>query len=117
MDDALAVAPEELMARSGLPAPVAAAAHLLASLERARFDPEAPAPDPGAVRRAIEELPDDARQTLVLREVEGLSYAEIAESLSIPKGTVMSRLHHARRKVREALVAMGAVDSAGEVSA
>jgi RNA polymerase sigma-70 factor (ECF subfamily) len=63
--------------------------------------------------RAIEQLPDDARQTLLLREVEGLSYAEIAECLDVPKGTVMSRLHHARRRVREILVASGAVDADG----
>ncbi len=65
----------------------------------------------GFVADAIEQLPDDARQTLLLREVEGLSYAEIAKTLSIPKGTVMSRLHHARRRVREILLASGAVDS------
>jgi RNA polymerase sigma-70 factor (ECF subfamily) len=53
---------------------------------------------------AIDELPEAARETLVLREVEGLSYAEIAEALGIPKGTVMSRLHYARRRVREILV-------------
>ncbi len=57
--------------------------------------------------RAIEALPADARRTFVLREVDGLSYAEIAESLGIPKGTVMSRLHHARRRVRAALVEAG----------
>ncbi len=60
-----------------------------------------------AVRRAIEALPDDARQTLLLREVDGLSYSEIAESLGVPKGTVMSRLHHARRRVRALLVEQG----------
>ena len=61
------------------------------------------------VARAIETLPDDARQTLLLREVEGLSYAEIAKALSIKKGTVMSRLHYARRRVREVLLASGVV--------
>ena len=60
--------------------------------------------------RAIEALPDDARRTLVLREVDGLSYAQIAESLGIPKGTVMSRLHYARRRLRAVLVEAGAVD-------
>jgi RNA polymerase sigma-70 factor (ECF subfamily) len=65
------------------------------------------------VAGAIEQLPDDARQTLVLREIEGLSYAEIAECLGVPKGTVMSRLHHARRRVREILLASGAIDAAG----
>ncbi len=65
------------------------------------------------VRRAIEALPDDARQTLLLREVDGLSYSEIAESLGVPKGTVMSRLHHARRRVR-ALLAEQGVGEPGE---
>jgi RNA polymerase sigma-70 factor (ECF subfamily) len=54
-----------------------------------------------AMQRAIEQLPASARETLVLREVEGLSYAEIAQVLEIPKGTVMSRLHYARRRVQE----------------
>jgi RNA polymerase sigma-70 factor (ECF subfamily) len=67
-----------------------------------------------ALRKAIEQLPDDARQTLLLREVDGLSYAEIAEALEIPKGTVMSRLHHARRRLRGLLEADGSVDSEGE---
>jgi RNA polymerase sigma-70 factor, ECF subfamily len=63
-----------------------------------------------ALATAIESLPDEARRTLVLREVEGLSYEEIARALRIPKGTVMSRLHYARRRVRETLIANGAVD-------
>ncbi|HVN36681.1 MAG TPA: sigma-70 family RNA polymerase sigma factor [Myxococcota bacterium] len=57
-----------------------------------------------ALARAIERLPDEARRTLLLREVDGLSYSEIAKALGIPKGTVMSRLHHARRRVRQLLV-------------
>jgi RNA polymerase sigma-70 factor (ECF subfamily) len=56
-----------------------------------------------AVAKAITALPDAARETLILREVEGLSYSEIAEALDIPKGTVMSRLHYARRRVQELL--------------
>jgi len=63
-----------------------------------------------AVIRAVAELPEDARRTLLLREVDGLSYAEIARTLEIPKGTVMSRLHHARRRVREILIEAGAVE-------
>lgn len=62
-----------------------------------------------ALAKAIDALPDDAKRTLLLREVDGLSYAEIAKSLGIPKGTVMSRLHHARRRVRELLTEAGAV--------
>jgi RNA polymerase sigma-70 factor (ECF subfamily) len=66
-----------------------------------------------ALVAAIESLPDDARRTLVLREVDGLSYEEIAKALRIPKGTVMSRLHYARRRVRETLIANGAVEAGG----
>jgi len=57
--------------------------------------------------RAIEQLPEAARETLLLREVEGLSYAEIASALSIPKGTVMSRLFYARKQVQKLLVDAG----------
>jgi RNA polymerase sigma-70 factor (ECF subfamily) len=85
-------------------------------------DPEAPgAPEPalaleraelrGQLAAAIASLPEDARRTLELREVDGLSYQEIAEALGVPKGTVMSRLHYARRRVREALVAAGVVEA------
>jgi RNA polymerase sigma-70 factor (ECF subfamily) len=56
---------------------------------------------------AIGELPEPARATLLLREVDGLSYAEIAEAQGIPRGTVMSRLHYARRKLQLALRAAG----------
>ena len=66
------------------------------------------------IRRAIEELPDDARQTLLLREVDGLSYSEIAKSLGVPKGTVMSRLHHARRQLRALLSERGVQESGEE---
>ncbi|HSP16873.1 MAG TPA: sigma-70 family RNA polymerase sigma factor [Thermoanaerobaculia bacterium] len=59
--------------------------------------------DHGVVRRAIEELPVIFREVLLLSDVEEMSYREIAESLSIPIGTVTSRLLRARRKVREAL--------------
>jgi len=67
-----------------------------------------------ALRHAIEQLPDDARETLVMREIDGLSYAEIAQALEIPKGTVMSRLHHARKRLRTLLEASGVVDPTGE---
>ena len=56
---------------------------------------------------AIRALPEAARATLLLREVDGLSYAEIAEAQGIPRGTVMSRLHYARRKLQLALRAAG----------
>ncbi len=49
------------------------------------------------VRQALEELPLEFRETLVLRELEGLSYKEIADVAGIPLGTVMSRLARARK--------------------
>jgi RNA polymerase sigma-70 factor, ECF subfamily len=56
------------------------------------------------VRRAILALPDASRSVLVLREYGGLSYSEISNALSIPLGTVMSRLNSARNQLRQALV-------------
>ncbi len=52
---------------------------------------------------AIQELPAPQRAVIVLREVEGLSYEEIARTLNIRKGTVMSRLHYARQRMQEVL--------------
>jgi RNA polymerase sigma-70 factor (ECF subfamily) len=49
------------------------------------------------------------RAVVVLRELEGLSYEEIAETLQIPLGTVRSRLSRGRRALREALVADGRI--------
>jgi RNA polymerase sigma-70 factor (ECF subfamily) len=51
------------------------------------------------VAQGVQELPDPQREVLLLREVEGLSYEEIAERMRISKGTVMSRLHYARKKM------------------
>jgi RNA polymerase sigma-70 factor (ECF subfamily) len=61
------------------------------------------------VAAAVDRLGDAARETLLLREVEGLSYAEIADALGIPKGTVMSRLHYARQKLQRILLDEGVV--------
>jgi len=55
------------------------------------------------VRRAVRNLPPASRAALVLREYEQLSYAEIAEVLNVPLGTVMSRLHYARQSLKESL--------------
>jgi RNA polymerase sigma-70 factor (ECF subfamily) len=62
-----------------------------------------------AVRRALDQLPAASRAALVLREYEGLSYAEIADALGIPLGTVMSRLNYARSRLRELLMEAGEV--------
>ena len=58
------------------------------------------------VQRAIYNLPVHYRETLLLCEVEEISYQEIASILSIPTGTVMSRLARARKAVRESLVSV-----------
>ena len=55
------------------------------------------------LRVAISELTPEHRAVILLREVEGLSYAEISEVLDCPKGTVMSRLHYARRQMQARL--------------
>ena len=55
------------------------------------------------LRRAIAELPDHQREALELRLSDELSYEEIAAVLEIPVGTVRSRLHHAVRRLREAM--------------
>jgi RNA polymerase sigma-70 factor, ECF subfamily len=56
-----------------------------------------------ALAQAIAELPVEFREIVVLRDVQGLSYAEIAEVVGIPIGTVMSRLSRARQRLQRAL--------------
>jgi RNA polymerase sigma-70 factor (ECF subfamily) len=56
-----------------------------------------------AVNRAIQRLPEDLRTAIVLRELEGLSYEEIAASMNCPIGTVRSRIFRAREAVAEEL--------------
>lgn len=51
------------------------------------------------VSEGVQQLPDGQREVLLLREVDGLSYEEIAQHMRISKGTVMSRLHYARKKL------------------
>jgi RNA polymerase sigma-70 factor (ECF subfamily) len=55
------------------------------------------------VRNALEQLPEDFRQPLVLREIDGLSYEEIGSILDIPLGTVRSRIFRARQELLEKL--------------
>jgi len=57
----------------------------------------------GKIQEALSQLPEKHRTILVLRELEGLSYEELAERLGIHKGTVMSRLFHARKKMQALL--------------
>jgi RNA polymerase sigma-70 factor (ECF subfamily) len=56
-----------------------------------------------ALGRAIAELPEDRRIVVVLRDIEGLSYEEIAQVLELELGTVRSRLHRARTELKEKL--------------
>ncbi|MCA9517835.1 MAG: sigma-70 family RNA polymerase sigma factor [Myxococcales bacterium] len=53
---------------------------------------------------ALDTLSEDHREILLLREVDGLSYEELAETLGIAKGTVMSRLFHARKNFQKSLM-------------
>ena len=69
------------------------------------------------VVRALEALSEEFREVVLLADVEGFSYREIAEIMDIPVGTVMSRLHRARRRLHQSLVgtpiASGRVDGDG----
>ena len=52
-----------------------------------------------AVRRGLQELPDEQRQILLLREIQGMSYEEIGEAMGLEEGTVKSRNFRARKKL------------------
>ena len=61
--------------------------------------------DADVVQRAIAELPVDFREIVILREMEGFSYKEIADLAEVPIGTVMSRLARARKLLQKSLAA------------
>jgi RNA polymerase sigma-70 factor, ECF subfamily len=73
------------------------------------------------VKQAVEDLPEQFRMAVLLADVEGFSYKEIAEILDIPIGTVMSRLHRGRNRLQKALyefaVRRGLADPPPEESA
>src|SRR5436309_2337865 len=85
----------------------------LAEFDEAIYLRETDAPDPETslirsaetrvVREALERLPVKFREVMVMRELEGLSYKEIAAAAEIPVGTVMSRLARARKRLQAAL--------------
>jgi len=58
----------------------------------------------GRIDQALDELSDNHRSVLVMRELEGLSYEEMAQAMSCSKGTIMSRLFHARRNMQKRLL-------------
>jgi RNA polymerase sigma factor (sigma-70 family) len=68
------------------------------------------------VQRAIGELPVDFREVIVLRELEGLSYKEIAAVIGAPIGTVMSRLARGRERLLAVLDSASTLGDAGELS-
>lgn len=70
-------------------------------------DPRASLQSRTDVERALAQLSEPKRITVLMAEVEGLSCAEIADALAIPIGTVWTRLHAARRELRQALDAEG----------
>ena len=61
----------------------------------------------GDVKAAVESLPEQFRMAVLLADVEGFSYKEIADILEIPIGTVMSRLHRGRKALQKALHDVG----------
>lgn len=86
------------LARPERPAAAGAEAEAEALLQEAAAAPEIEALD---LERAFGQLADEHRQVLVLVAVEQMSYAEAAEALGVPVGTVMSRLSRARARLRE----------------
>jgi RNA polymerase sigma factor (sigma-70 family) len=76
-----------------------------------QLESDAPDPELNAIqiseqqrlKQAIEELPAEFREVLILRELEGMSYKEIADVTDIPLGTVMSRLARARKRLQRCL--------------
>jgi len=78
----------------------------LHEIESKDLNPEAllmQSADTEMVRQALEDLPVEFREVIVLREWEGLSYKQIADVVDIPMGTVMSRLARARKRLQESL--------------
>jgi RNA polymerase sigma-70 factor, ECF subfamily len=61
--------------------------------------------DRESLERALDQLPAEFREVLVLRELEGMSYKEIGTVVGVPAGTVMSRLARARARLRRVLLA------------
>jgi RNA polymerase sigma-70 factor (ECF subfamily) len=89
--------------------------------------PQAPEADPydavhrgqlsARIQRALDALPPYHRGVILMREVEGLSYEEMAEVMQVSKGTIMSRLFHARKKLQRALADCHDEECAGAKSA
>lgn len=67
-----------------------------------------------AVEEALEALPDKFQRVVRLVDLDGLAYQEAADALGVPIGTVMSRLHRARRRIKSRLSEVGLLDRSSE---
>jgi RNA polymerase sigma-70 factor (ECF subfamily) len=89
-------------------APTASFDEALHDVATCAFDPQVIVQqhaDRDALNRAIEGLPVEFREVLILREFEGLSYQQVASVANLPIGTVMSRLARARQRLAQAMTA------------
>jgi len=66
------------------------------------------------IQAALDALPAIHRGVILMREVEGMSYEEMAQAMNVSKGTIMSRLFHARQKLQKALADCYIEESGGE---
>ena len=67
------------------------------------------------IQQALGEISEEHRSVMVLREIDGLSYDEIAKTVGVSMGTVMSRLFYARKRLQKALIDSGFTPSSGEI--
>ena len=89
--------------------------HPFSDADLTEVDDENPNPESAALqgadqemlKSALEDLPLEFREAIVLREMEGLSYKEIADIANVPVGTVMSRLARGRKRLQVALTNLG----------
>ena len=94
--------------RNDAQASAAVADDTVESIESPSLNPEArllQTADSEQLRQALDDLPPEYREVIVLRELEELSYKEIAEIAGVPLGTVMSRLARARKRLQQCLMA------------
>ena len=91
----------------------------LHEIESKDLNPEAlllQSADTQMVRQVLEDLPVEFREVIVLRELEGLSYKQIADVAEIPLGTVMSRLARARKRLQQSLAGRGVKETSRELA-
>ena len=91
----------------------------LHEIESKDLNPEAlllQSADSQMVKQALENLPVEFREVFVLRELEGLSYKQIADVAEIPVGTVMSRLARARKRLQQRLASHRNKETSGELA-